>query len=285
MNLQSDCRPKKYYFALLRYCPSYILGEQVNIGILYFFPDENKVDFVFPSTLVRLKDFYPEVQLKVVREYLQHIKKTSQNIILETNTFFPENPQELIEKFFGLPNSVSIYFESPKLGFYNSIETLKKQHDTLYFQSYYAKTGRNPHDEAYLKQTFEKQLATFDFKPDLLEKQYIIQGKRSKIKFEYAWQNGVLNLVQPLSFDLTEAHSIQNKSFTWFGKLNQIKQQITDKKIHIDFLLAEPQNNALKDSCDEAIENLKDIGDDIFNVIPENKIEDYAREVVKNAHN
>jgi hypothetical protein len=280
MNLQ-----KKYYFALLRYCPSFILGEQVNIGILYFFPDENKVDFVFPSTLVRLKDFYPEVQLRVVREYLQHIKKTSQNIILETNTFFPENPQELIEKYFGLPNSVSIYFESPKLGFYSSIETLKKQHDTLYFQSYYAKTGRNPHDEAYLKQTFEKQLATFDFKPDLLEKQYIIQGKRSKIKFEYAWQNGVLNLVQPLSFDLTEAHSIQNKSFTWFGKLNQIKQQITDKKIHIDFLLAEPQNNALKDSCDEAIENLKDIGDGIFNVIPENEIEDYAREVVKNAHN
>jgi hypothetical protein len=280
MNLQ-----KKYYFALLRYCPSFILGEQVNIGILYFFPDENKVDFVFPSTLVRLKDFYPEVQLRVVREYLQHIKKTSQNIILETNTFFPENPQELIEKYFGLPNSVSIYFESPKLGFYSSIETLKKQHDTLYFQSYYAKTGRNPHDEAYLKQTFEKQLATFDFKPDLLEKQYIIQGKRSRIKFEYAWLNGVLNLVQPLSFDLTEASSIQNKSFTWFGKLNQIKQQITDKKIHIDFLLAEPQNNALKDSCDEAIENLKDIGDGIFNVIPENKIEDYAREVVKNAHN
>jgi hypothetical protein len=280
MNLQ-----KKYYFALLRYCPSFILGEQVNIGILYFFPDENKVDFVFPSTLVRLKDFYPEVQLRVVREYLQHIKKTSQNIILETNTFFPENPQELIEKYFGLPNSVSIYFESPKLGFYSSIETLKKQHDTLYFQSYYAKTGRNPHDEAYLKQTFEKQLATFDFKPDLLEKQYIIQGKRSRIKFEYAWLNGVLNLVQPLSFDLTEASSIQNKSFTWFGKLNQIKQQITDKKIHIDFLLAEPQNNALKDSCDEAIENLKDIGDGIFNVIPENEIEDYAREVVKNAHN
>lgn len=280
MNLQ-----KKYYFALLRYCPSYILGEQVNIGILYFFPDENKVDFVFPSPLLRLKDFYPEVQLRVVREYLQHIKKTSQNIILETNTFFPENPQELIEKYFGLPNSVSIYFQYPKLGFYSNIETLKKQHDTLYFQAYYAKTGRNPHDEAYLKQTFEKLLATFEIKPNLLEKQYIIQGKRSKIKFEYAWQNGVLNLVQPLSFDLTEASSIQNKSFTWFGKLNQIKQQIIEQDIHIDFLLAEPQNNALKDSCEEAIENLKDIGDGIFNVIPENKIEDYARKVAINAHN
>ncbi len=279
MNLQ-----KKYHLALLRYCPSYVLGEQVNIGIFYFFPDDNKVDFIFPKILTRLKDFYPDIQLKTIREYLQYIKRTTDNIVIDTNTIFPENLQQLLEKYFGLPNAVSIFFDNPKSGFYNNIETLKQQHEALYFQSYYAKVNRNPHDESYLKHLFEKQVYSFDFKHDLLEKQYIIQGKRSKIKFEYAWQNGVLNLVQPLSFDLTEVHSIQNKSFTWFGKLNQIKQKIAEQKLHIDFIVAKPQNNALMDSYVEAIENLKDIGENIFDIIEENQVKKYAKKIATTIH-
>jgi hypothetical protein len=91
---------KKYYVALLRYCPSYVLGEQVNVGILYFFPDENKADFIFPSKLERLKDLFIDVDIRSIRSFLTYIERSAKNISFEKG-IFPETPQQTIDKYFG----------------------------------------------------------------------------------------------------------------------------------------------------------------------------------------
>lgn len=154
----------------------------------------------------------------------------------------------------------------------------------LYFKSYYHKTKREQHDEKYLRQTFEKKLHSFSFDCSLLQRKHAIEGNRSIINFDYSWLNGRLNLIQPLSFDLAEGHSIQDKSLLWFGKLAQIKPTLEKEDINIDFLVSRPQNADLTKYFDNAIGNLNDIGKNLFTIIEEEQIDSYAFKIFQHIH-
>ncbi len=274
---------KTYYYSILRYCPSYALGERVNIGVFYLFPDEQKADIIFPSTLARLSDLFPTVKIHDIKKYLHELEAITKSIKLNPSTLFDLTAQNVIEEHFGMPNATSIFFDVPTLGLYHNTALVKKEDYEFYFKPYYNKTKRTPHDEPYLRSLFEKKLTLNKFNKDFLTKHHVIKAKRGEIKFEYMWKNGLCRLVQPLSFDLTDAASIQNKSHLWFGKLSQIKETI-EGIYHIDFLVAKPQKKENLKKYEEAIDTLKDAGENIFNIIDEIDIEEYASKVVEKAH-
>jgi hypothetical protein len=267
------------YISLLKYCPSYVLGEVVNIGILFILPNENKCVFYHPTKLSRITKFYPLADLN-------NLKKQLNSIYIKTNKIeFHNSPDKLIEKYFGTREAVNLFFEKPLYGKYVNVNILIEEYKKQYFSVYEDDIEYKKHDEKYLKHLFEEKIRNERIDINLIRKEYLIESKRNHIKFDFAWRNGNLNLVQPLGFDLKKEQSIVEKSFNWVGKISQLKSVILEKNIHIDFLVSEPQNIDFQDEYNKSIENLLDIGSDFVDIISESDLNTYVKKIANSIHN
>ena len=65
------------YYSVLRYRPSYLLKEQINIGLLFVLPETEEVIFLFPNKLARITQFYAAADLPLLRKYLYALKSKS----------------------------------------------------------------------------------------------------------------------------------------------------------------------------------------------------------------
>ena len=75
---------KQFKYAALKYRSAYDLGEQVNIGLLFIFPDEQRVAFIHPGSFQRLNQTFPDVDLNGLKRDLRAFSRQAQ--ILCTNT-------------------------------------------------------------------------------------------------------------------------------------------------------------------------------------------------------
>ncbi|RZK33675.1 MAG: DUF3037 domain-containing protein, partial [Hymenobacter sp.] len=64
---------KPAYFNLLKYVHSPFLGEEVNVGMLFYFPEQRRLEFRFPESLRRLRLLYRNFPERQIRTYLQSI--------------------------------------------------------------------------------------------------------------------------------------------------------------------------------------------------------------------
>ena len=86
--------------------------------------------------------------------------------------------------------------------------------------------------------------------------------------------------VKPISFDLSNEQAIQEKAITHFGYLTQLIEYTKKHDIQFDFLLAKPQNRALK----SAFENALDILDSVptaKRLVRENELKVYSEETLE----
>jgi hypothetical protein len=67
------------------------------------------------------------------------------------------------------------------------------------------------------------------------------------VEFAHCWKNGSYRAYQPLSLDLQEAHSIEDKVFKWYGKLAALAEAKED--IHVSFLVGLPEEETLREKA------------------------------------
>jgi hypothetical protein len=269
---------KIFKYSLLKYRPSYVLDEQVNIGILFIFLDDCKVHFSFPKSLARLSALYPDVDLNDTKRYLSAFKARANN--LSTKNLFVETISDnLIEKEFLIADANSFFFSEFKTGIYDSVD-LTISHFTNQYLAYYGdliETGRK--DDDYLVRKFTEGVRQKDrllyFKKDVKLSNNIVTAN-----FDIAWQNGTTNYAKALSFDFVKAESIQRKAVQWFGEMVQldINNNLDNKRF--DFWLAEPSNRQLFKSYEKAIAILDSIPQK-KRIILEKDFDDYIDEAVE----
>ena len=95
-------------------------------------------------------------------------------------------------------------------------------------------------------------------------------------KFEWTHQNGKLNIVQPLSFDLHDAESIRDKASKWFGYCHQLGT--TGRVGEMVLVLGAPKVRSNEGAYKNA---LKMIGDTPIkpNLVMESEVKSYADRV------
>jgi hypothetical protein len=125
---------RKYYYSLLRYIPDYSLGEQITIGIFYWFVDDNVCQFIYPDNLQRAKYFYPAANLNTLHLYLNRYKEMAN--IFNPRTEKIDNPDALLTHLYGPINAVSLIFDKPKIGYYDNVEQIITTTNKLFFANY-----------------------------------------------------------------------------------------------------------------------------------------------------
>lgn len=273
---------QKFQYSLLKYCPSQLLGEQVNVGILFFFEGDNELKFIYPKALSRLSSLFGHINLNVFKDYFKALKKkvfllSKDKAILRELTI-----NDIIKNELFVPDSNSLFFGKVETAKYKDFRATLEHYHNQYFAPYFGTPDSEKHSDKYLLKTFSDKIVKKDSRfKSLAKRDYKVSNKRGiYTKFEYAWQNGSLNLIKPLSFDLVHKSSIQEKSVKWFGYVSQLEETARQKNLLFNFLVAKPRNKKLFNSFDDAISILED-KKGLVKMVYEENFDDYVEEVEK----
>ncbi|MGB0930779.1 MAG: DUF3037 domain-containing protein [Chitinophagales bacterium] len=297
--------PKKFRYYVLKYRPSLLLDERVNIGLLFVFEGDKQVQFLYPKRLQRLSGLYKGIVLKDIKNYLREFEQKADELTKEERVF----SDRVADKFL-LPDSNSLFFSESKFGEYIIIDKILAYYKEKYFSVYGLSGVKEPiqqlsernfkvkeflnvgtingniffeqHNDAYLTKMFFKQLKLkADNQPNigLFQKDYQVKGKVFETTFDCAWQNGTTNLIKSIGFDLEEERLIQEKSFRWYGELSQLTSDSKDNKYRFDLLVSRPQDKKLFTAYDKALRILDNIETN-KKIIEEDDIEEYAVEAL-----
>lgn len=274
---------KPFQYSALRYQPSSLLEEQINIGILFYFVADAKVIFVFPNALSRVNALFSQAgNLSELRYYLQAFRNKA-NALTKSNHFAPQDLETIIRQHFLIEDANSFFFSEIKFGFYESPDQILSYYKEAFFHAYTEQKTAKKRNDQFLKEQFDKTLkklaGTQNLKLHYFQKSFEIENNIAKTEFDFAWRNGTTNLIKNLSFDLSDETYIQEKSFRWYGELSQLKERAAAQNFRFDLIVAPPQRGELFQSYDKALHVLEKI-EAKHQIIEEKNIKNYLTEAL-----
>lgn len=272
-------------YSLLKYTHSKLLGEELNVGILFVFPEQKQVEFIFPHSIARIKKAYPAVSIDLIKSYLSSFKKKAEKLGRNLDQYI-FNYNELITEQFLVTDGSSLQFTSFNHALtIGDIEKTKAYYFNLYL-SYY----ESPISQFDVRKT-DKFIVT-ECKKLILKKRpdiekllhvdkFVISSDKVSFKPDLRWKNGTLNLIKGLSFDFKEEEDITDKALLVQNQLNYLSEEIKKNKARVDLLLSKPSNPKFYDAYNFALGILKKAKAPSA-VIEEDEVDGYANEVVAN---
>jgi hypothetical protein len=271
---------KIFKYSLLKYRPSYLLNEQVNVGVLFVFLDDQKVVFRYPNTLHRrLSALYPDIDVKNIKQYLRAFEAKADKLSSK-NLFVGVYSESIIENEFLIADANALFFSEFKMGTYGHISATNiiNHFFSEYFSMYAEKQERNRKTEDDLVRMFLDGVKSSD-KARFFKKEVSLSNDKVKAIFDICWQNGTTNYAKALSFDLLKKQDIQHKAVQWFGEMVQLNDgnNLADKRF--DFWLAEPTESDSFAAFDKAVKILEDIPQN-KRIILENDLNAYIEQAL-----
>jgi Protein of unknown function (DUF3037) len=140
-------KESSFHYTVLKYRPNYLLDEQINVGLLFVFPKENRAEFLFPKKLQRLKTLFPKSNIELISQYLKSFQRqalrlsdtisiasdkngTKQSEWISLNE---KSLNKMLSDNFIVPDASSFYFSDWKVGEHNNFPALLSYYRDLYF--------------------------------------------------------------------------------------------------------------------------------------------------------
>lgn len=123
---------KSFSYSVLKYRPSYLLDEQLNIGLLFSFPEEKIIKFIAPKKLERIQLLYPDTSPFFLQLYLNNFRQKAYEI---TQSEKEINHDKIVSDFIPV-DANSLFFTKSVKGKYKNIEETVSYYDKLYFDVY-----------------------------------------------------------------------------------------------------------------------------------------------------
>jgi hypothetical protein len=124
---------KNVEYNLLKFRPSLVLDEQVNVGILIFLKEDSKLQFVYPNSLTRLTYLFPNIDLNWIKEKLEIFK----NRVNQFNINGLTNFESIRDKHLLILDNNSFFFSNTiNTRYINSGDGILKHYIEKYFSSY-----------------------------------------------------------------------------------------------------------------------------------------------------
>lgn len=254
---------KYFTYSLLQYKHSLVLGEILNIGILFYFPNEDNIQFIQGNSN-RAKSIYHDFDNLTFQSYLSIIYS---NIQSRLDLFIEEkdkkNIGEFINKYILANDSAGIIFSDPVIINNTSLpnDIIVKEYARLLLPGVDTnKPVKIKHNELFIIRQFNGFLSVEDkriFEKNS-EKNKRIQTDNYTVKFDFKWNNTVPHLVKSLSFDLSDNSLIEKKTAETFAYLYDLKHTLKDNQ-NIDFLIAKPQDKSLNSKYKSSLSYLAGI--------------------------
>jgi hypothetical protein len=264
------------------------LEESLNIGVLIYFHNTQKFIFKYSKTLSRIKSIYDGVPEKTIKEHIRQIDKFLIKYQKDKENLFPLDSLDL-NQFLSqkvLPNDSSVLqFCKFKTEFVRgfSEEFLK----SIILDRFFVediKVSKYFSQEPRLINNLFKNLKLSGFenfknRNSRFKEDYILTNESgTEYKFDVAWQNGTLNLIKPIGFDLKEARNIANKAHKNFGQFYDLREEAISQGLRYDLIIGKPSNKNLFKEFDHSIELLSTLKH--VSIVDESKLKEYSEKII-----
>jgi len=265
----------------------------LNIGLVAFFPVEQKLVFIYPEKLLRLRFAYPNLPERTIKSYLKYFEErvadlNKQHSVFSSN-YLEHSLERLLNEEFLAPDSSSLQFGNFKTAvlYTNNTQKIIDQLYNLYFsvfQVHDTHTGRV--DESILLKKYTNYLKSLLPSDQLLRDtkgvfiDYAVNNNdHASLKFDIAWKaHNSLHLVKPISFDLLKADSINRKAYQYFGQFADLQDTAESNNYLFDVILAKPKKKGLSKAYDNAIRLLEK--PNRVSLIEQDGLDQYAKDTV-----
>lgn len=233
-----------FKYSVLQYKHSLALGEILNVGILFYFPDVGSFEFVNGDGS-RVKSVYPDFDNSLFNGYI----KTIQTKVKKKIDLFRQSPssaefEDFIKKYILAEDAAGLIFREPvqvKNVFLDNKQAVEAYSQLLLPGIIIAKPVITRHNEYYILKEFNGYITQKDKEIESkLVKNELVEAGNFKVKFDLSWENRTKNYIKPISFDLIDETTIANKSFQYSGLINALDTTNPQKKLRFDFLISAP---------------------------------------------
>lgn len=271
-----------FTYYVLRYTHSQLWEERINVGLLFWFPEQQRWVFRSNLPIPALQRLYPG-SLRWLRGCAKAIDDAVKAHLanpLEVARLAGEPDRFVFRQLLPVDGS-ALQFDEGRVAtsLLSEPELIADQYEVLCFGDRIAASIQTRlHDEEHLRRTFRQQLASLNEKAlDLLRAQVPLRAALTEVRFDYAWQNGKLNLVKPISFDLKEASAIQHKAVLNYGQFELLGDYAKQHRLQFDLLISQPINPELRGAYRNALQVLQKVKAP-KRIIPEDELTDYVVE-------
>lgn len=280
MNKQS------FQYSLLRYRHSYLLNEEVNVGILFYFPVEKRVEFLHPNHLQRLSGLYPDISFYILRNYFKAFKrqtnKLNKALLHESGLFATAELNQLIREYYLVEDSTALIFTEARKGLYEDADQIIAFYYRQYLSVYEPKKAREHKDEQYILNEVDNKIHEKHLEYNsALKRDIEIETPYLSEHFNYGWENGTINLITPVGFDLLLKDSITNKACQWRGKLEALLEPAKKHHYRYDLIVSRPESHSLLKTYDDALKLLND-NKAPKRIIEVDEVDSYVEEIARN---
>lgn len=250
------------YFNLLKYVHSPFLGEEVNVGVLLYFPAQERMEFRFPESLRRVRALYPTLSERQLRTYLTSFaaRVRQANAELKTAPSVEQYAAFIVRELLP-PNATVLQFGACTKAIAHTADPVAAadHYYELFFGAVTPAAVPVRKDDDFLFRQFRSVLSRTDpAATKLLQRDVEVVSDKTSVRFDAAWKNGALNHVKAVSFDLNNAASINQKSVYCHGWLDLLADEAKAHNYQFDLLLAPPSQPALRSEYNRAIHILQD---------------------------
>lgn len=245
----------------MQYKHSLTLRESLNVGILFYFHDDNYFEFVNGDGY-RAKAIYPDFDNSLFNGYLKAIKlKTKKAIDLFNQNPLASDFSKFIHKNILAEDAAGLIFSEPVTVnnvFNDKNEAINEFSKLLLSGINIQKPTIIRHNENYILRKFSGYVFGKDKALETkFKKNEIIKTNHINLKFDLSWHNKIYNYLKPINFDLADDSSINNKAALYFGYISGLGEYANSKNdISFDFLITKPRESGLIRAYENALDFL-----------------------------
>lgn len=276
-----------YTYCILKYKHSPFLDESINIGVLIYFESSRKFVFKFSKTLNRIKNIYNNVPEKTIKEYLRQISKYLNNYQSLEENLFPLNDLNL-KSFLSqnvLPADGTVlqfsHFKTDYLRDFSEDFIAKVIIDKVFIDD--VKSNQSQQQEpkiiSHLFQELKKQGFEELANKNRVQKDFNIKTNTGNFNFDFAWKNGVWNLVKPIGFDLKTGDGIVQKARNNLGEFIDLESEVKSQ-YKCALIVGKPSDRALYQNYTKALNILHKLPETI-SIVEEKDIKNYSHHILE----
>jgi hypothetical protein len=250
---------KYFTYSILQYKHNLILGEIINVGILFYFIKDNHFEFVRGNGH-RAKAIYPDFDNTLFNGYINTItKKIKTQVDLFNKEVDKTDFRNYIHQYILAQDASGLIFKDPVSIEFSSgnVSDIVEQYSQLLLPGIITDTPKVivKHNENFILKTFQgyliKNNTTIEKK---FKKNQIIKAPHFNIKFDLSWKVKTTNYIKPLSFDVTDENTIQNKAAILYSHLTDLKEYAKKNDTRFDILIAPPQESDYRREFENALD-------------------------------
>lgn len=272
-----------FQYSVLRYVHDSVTGEFLNVGLAMYSAKTLYFQVRLQPLYRRVTATFPDADGEFFKQYISRLQTVADAVAADIASGqlmlldqLPASLEPLLSRML-YPDDSSMQFGRVYGGAAEDLDSVFADLYARLIERHLSSADRNTRDDQAVWTVFRHALQAQNVVQRL--QQHRVMTKYEPVDLTHAWKNGHWNALEPVSFDLMYAGSIQRKAREWLGTVQVLKTSPEWGRLYL--LLGAPQQR--DPLVERAYENAKRmLGDEnTVELVEEPQADVFAKEIEK----